>query len=394
MTPREVIKNFMAALCKTTLSGTAALDEAVQSCSNFAGIQNVIDKMKTDIAAADSPQDFLQKYCGIDPASDNFSAGAPENMRRKIFCADSFKVDNSNLTIQLSLFSANNELQEILSFDDLSDAQKHIWQNLRYWAENSISLVKEIYGENFGFGSCSLMSPKTIYFGFYDSAESNLAKSGAWLDDEGKTSKALMLQINMHFFGNIDAENSHGAQIDATLAHEFTHCAMAANINYFDYLPQFIKEGAAEYTCGGKDISASGILPLADKSALRDSGGEKSLLDCALDLNNVDTGEARAYIGGYMFLCYFARQVALMHSIEFANEHVTIFGGEYVESFIQYSAYTGSFIQYDSGGGADKIFNIGTSYVIIHGGAGDDKIFSYRSRRAKVPIGVKFTEFH
>ena len=32
---QEVIKKFMASLDKTTLSGTAALDEAIKNCSNF-----------------------------------------------------------------------------------------------------------------------------------------------------------------------------------------------------------------------------------------------------------------------------------------------------------------------------------------------------------------------
>lgn len=65
-TQLEVIKAFMAALDTTTLKGTAALDEAIQACSNFSGIQAVITKMKSDIAATNNAEKFLKDYCGID----------------------------------------------------------------------------------------------------------------------------------------------------------------------------------------------------------------------------------------------------------------------------------------------------------------------------------------
>ena len=45
---QDVIKQFMASLDKTTLEGTAALDEAIKACSNFNGIQDAIDHMVED----------------------------------------------------------------------------------------------------------------------------------------------------------------------------------------------------------------------------------------------------------------------------------------------------------------------------------------------------------
>ena len=53
-TPQQVIKNFMTALVNhkytssTTNLGTAMLDDAIKSVSNFSGIQNAIDNMKAD----------------------------------------------------------------------------------------------------------------------------------------------------------------------------------------------------------------------------------------------------------------------------------------------------------------------------------------------------------
>lgn len=372
-----VIKNFMTALYKTDRQGAAALDEAISAASKgkFSSTRQVIDKLKKDIRRADNPQKFLKVYCGIDLDKPSAETGARQNISQKNFTDDCFSAENSNLQIQLCAINAENAISGELSFSNLTDAQKIVWQNLRDWVERAISLVKATYGDKFGFEGSSLDTPKTIYFGFYDQENLALADTSFWSEKGGKTIKALMLKINMHFFGDLDPKNFRGAEyIDITLAHEFTHCAMAANINYFGYLPQFIKEGMAEYTCHGEitALKDGNILRLADKSALLKNGAEKSLLDTALDLTDTGTGKDISYSGGYMFICYFARQVEIIFTVQIPKESAPILRTVLYAMLpiIDLTPYIG----------------VGSAVTLHH--ARDDSI------TRKIPIGVKFTSFH
>ena len=62
--PQDVIKAFMASLNNTTLSGAAAVDEAVRACSDFDNAQAVIAQMVADRSST-TADDFLLSYCGI-----------------------------------------------------------------------------------------------------------------------------------------------------------------------------------------------------------------------------------------------------------------------------------------------------------------------------------------
>lgn len=70
-TSQSVIKSFMSTLDKTTLSGSAALDKAISSSSNFINTTAVIKQMIADCKSyneADSKnglEKFLLEKCGI-----------------------------------------------------------------------------------------------------------------------------------------------------------------------------------------------------------------------------------------------------------------------------------------------------------------------------------------
>lgn len=70
-TAQSVIKSFMSTLDKTTLSGSAALDKAISSSSNFMSTKAVIKQMVADCKSyndADSKNGwnkFLLEKCGI-----------------------------------------------------------------------------------------------------------------------------------------------------------------------------------------------------------------------------------------------------------------------------------------------------------------------------------------
>ncbi len=74
MTQQEVIQRFMASLDKTNKKGEYALDEAVRACSTFNSFQELKTAILNDCRNADSGDDFLKTYCGIN--LDNEDTGA------------------------------------------------------------------------------------------------------------------------------------------------------------------------------------------------------------------------------------------------------------------------------------------------------------------------------
>lgn len=63
----QVAKAMMSSLNETTLSGTNALDEAINSASNgkFATTDALVNKFMSDLESSSSYTDFLETYCGI-----------------------------------------------------------------------------------------------------------------------------------------------------------------------------------------------------------------------------------------------------------------------------------------------------------------------------------------
>lgn len=261
-TQQDVIKKFMASLDKTTLSGTAALDEAIKACSNFGSMQEVIDKMISDCESVGNGKNFLLDYCGINLDNDDtgaitgFDAGGsavknaedivPETGELIKFTGNSFTVNG--LTLQLED-----------NFSNLTDSQKFIWQGLyTWWAKGALDLIAESYGKNFGFDSNSSATFNTMYVYFSDRGDFAWIAGGNYLG------------ISTNYYESISTENPNGLSkktsfcLDRTLAHEFTHAVMIANIREFSsaLLPDFIIEGMAELTHGIDDYRRMSISHL------------------------------------------------------------------------------------------------------------------------------------
>ncbi len=322
---QDVIKSFMKSLDTTKNSGVAALNEAVSVATGgyFKDAQSAIDAMVSDCQSVGNSYTFLSNKCGIvlnntdTGAISGYDAGGSSTIKtaesivlesgslNSSFTDDSFTVNG--LTIQLA--SLNSSGIDTLSYSDLtSDDQRYIWQGLKtWWAESSLDLIAESYGDNFSFYTNSSASTKTLYFGFNNSSSSGLlATTWNWYD-EGITAW-LGLTVNLAYYYDMDTSDNNGLSayssvgyLDRTLSHELTHAVMAVNIDYFNDLPQFIKEGMAELTHGIDDARYYTIYNL---------GGNYSSLNSALDLTNTSTGSANAYAGGYMFLRYLAKQGA------------------------------------------------------------------------------------
>ena len=306
----DVIKNFMGALDNTTLSGSKALDEAIKACSSkFSTIKEAVAKCVEDCKNAGNAQTFLRKYCGIelsdfdtgaitgwDAANSDIKDGEdiiPEDGDVQTFEGTSFTVNGLKLTIPTKL----------------TDVQQKIINGLyTWWTKEGLDLISASYGNNFGFDSESSATVKEMDVEFVTKKQNFLALvSYAYDSKSGKTAK-LTMQINMQYYNNLTDEvngassTSGAGYLDRTLAHEFTHAVMAANINFFGKLPNFIAEGMAELTHGIDDQRYSDILSLA---------GSSSKLSSNLNVSDTKSSKSSIYAAGYIFLRYLAKQSAI-----------------------------------------------------------------------------------
>ena len=225
--------------------------------------------------------------------------------------ADSFT--RNGLTIKLlgetSDTDGNPNNIESKTLDELTDDQKTIIAGLfKWWGADCLKLNEDSYGISFNSSTAMI---KDIELYFYDGQGKSNALATVWnwqrYDSDGYTTK-LMLSINMDYYKNIKASNMDGSSsksgamyLDRALAHEFTHAVMATNINFFNSLPIFIKEGSAELTHGIDDVRGSDIFGVAyNATRLSDS----------LDVSNSTTKTSDSYAGGFMFLRYLAKQAA------------------------------------------------------------------------------------
>ena len=203
-TQQQVIKNFMASLDTTTLSGTAEVDEAIRACSNFGSLQEVINQMVSDCRTVKNANKFLLNYCGIILNNDDtgaisgWDAGGsavknsenivPETGNLINFTGNTFTIKGLTLTLD------NNK-----NFSDLTESQQFIWQALyTWWVKGALNLIAASYGNNFGFDSNSSAVNDTMYVYFEEDAD-----AVAWANNE-------YLGISTAYYDNIDVDNPNG----------------------------------------------------------------------------------------------------------------------------------------------------------------------------------------
>lgn len=390
-TQKDVIQSFMKSLDDTTESGTAAIDEAVRACSNFSSAEDVVEQMIKDCRNASSATEFLEEKCGI--ILDNADTGAltgsdmggataktaenivPESGKLKTFSKNSFT--KNNVTFKLGTLTFENQDSHYVSrsFSDLSDTQKFMWRGLyTWWASGSLDLIEESYGSIFSFGSDASPSVKTIHTGFVNKNNGVLATTSYWYNTETGISEDLDLTINMRYYSSVNTSDPNGSSantgagyLDRTLAHEFTHAVMAANVLNYHYLPRMITEGMAELTHGIDDQRSLDITTLAGNASLL-----KQSLKFSTDYNEVSGVNAPDYAGGYMFLHYLAKQSA--------TEKITNRTGNYISNMFQNTIVSGTAYN-------DTIYNNGGSYSSISAGAGSDSIYGSENYSVTVEGG-------
>ena len=310
-TALDVAKALMSSLDNTDLSGDAAFDEAINFCTGgkIKTKDALIANFMNDLNNASSATDFLKKYCDIDLSNTDtgaitgYDAGGdtiktaesivPEKIAVSSWGLPTGDTTINGLTIHWPSVGSNGT--------DFSTAEEHILKGLNSdWIEQCINLVTESFGLNFNDAGTTVNEISVTFEN--DSTNNRLAAVGHTYSTSTGKATSLSLIINMNYYNAIDTTSEDGASsnagsiyLDRTLAHEFTHAVMAANINNFNSLPKYLKEGAAELVHGVDDVRN-----------LTELLGRKS------DLEEVFAGTRdendEAYSAGYMLLRYLAKQ--------------------------------------------------------------------------------------
>ena len=301
MSAQTVIKNFMSTLDATTLSGTAALDQAVASVSNFKSWAELINTMASDCAAyAGNGNGFLQDKCGI--ILDNSDTGAitgSDAGGSVTKTAESVVPESGDWTYPpSSSFTINGLTVNINNFDNLGASEQWIVGALyTWWVKESLALIDSSFGMNFNEAGTTV---KTLTIYFYNSTDGKMAISNY---SATQKSSELRMNINMHYYENIDTTNPNGVgssaalnTLDRTIAHELVHAVMSANVDYYSNLPVSFKEGAAELVHGIDDKRYNQIVALSN---------DASSLQSAMTQSGMSS-----YAAGYIALRYLAKQAA------------------------------------------------------------------------------------
>ena len=309
--PQDVIKTFMASLDKTTLSGTAALDEAIKACSNFKGIQDAIDHMLEDRKNSSSGYYFLRRYCDINPYNDDTGAitGSDAGGSKVKNAEDIVPESGSARYPSSTTFTKRGLTVVVPEKSTLTKAEQIVVQGLySWWIEEALKLIEESYGSNYTF------SDHTIYLEFYnDSSDRSAARAGL-----------SYLGINMAYWSQSGLENDainggySSFYLDRVIAHELTHSIMSTNMNIYSFasLPEFIVEGMAELTPGVDDNRNDNI---------KDIVKDPSQLAIYTDINHMGTGETNYYAGGFIFLRYLAKQASDFADIDIDEDYSKIY---------------------------------------------------------------------
>lgn len=402
---KEVIQKFMESLEKSTkTTSTEMLDEAIQACSNFNGIDDAVANFLHDASVASDGSDFLTNYCGIilgntDTGAITGSDAGGTSVKSAVdivseigslntnFTDTSFTSNGLTITLgsNVTYDSAGNQTGgTALSISTLSDSYKTIWQALKtWWMDASLELITESYGANYGFGTASSATVKNMPVNFTttksgDSMHSALAWVTSSWDSSGKTT-SLSLTVNMYYYNTItssgissnkdgDSGSMGSLYLDRVIAHEFTHAVMAANINKFAYLPTWIKEGMAELTHGIDDVRGSISTLASTPSALSSVVQSKSTVSSSYTSDY-------AYSGGYMFLRWLAKNYNagdVLYGTEY-NDNDTKQGKGKNKKLYSSLTNTGNNKTIYALAGNDKITNSG-DYVTVVGGTGKDTI--------------------
>lgn len=326
-------------------SAASLINEFTTLCTSKAG--NSEDECK----------DFLKKYCGID--LDNADTGAITGYDAgglKVKTATSIVKEDKNISVDNFAYNPYALKQEIVPIYNykssngytthgISDQKQnhYVYKNngityywnesnwaslgidinvgrqivgavITSWAGASMDLISESYGLHFNGKGSKLAKAadgsRIIYINLFNDANNGAVatQSSSYRYVGYKETMYQSLNLNAKYFPSVITDINgdtvsnkswSSGFIDRTIAHEFTHGVMSANIDCFHTLPQYIIEGAAELVHGIDDERQNTIL-----NFIKNSQNISAVFNTS---GNIGT---MTYAGGYVLLRYLAKQAA------------------------------------------------------------------------------------
>ena len=317
-TELQVIRKFMDALVKSTKTNTSAvLNEAMYKASDgrYSSFESIVKAFKEDaekyaIGKSKSEQKkWLASRCGIIMDNDDTGAITGSDAGGAYTKTSHNVVDERGNAGSTVLYSSKTvdkitfELEKEIRL--YTDTEKSILANMEnVWLPAAMTLVQSTYGY--------YIPTNKITLGFsYNASDPYLAVAG-YNFQNGK--KNYYITINATKFSKlkIDEDGSVGNddsyKLDRILAHELTHSYEQtiennAKPGNYNVIPCFVHEGLAELTQGADDFRYGQIYQvLNDKSTFDDT------FKLLPDKQSKISGEQ--YASAYMFMRYFARQLA------------------------------------------------------------------------------------
>ena len=305
----SVLKRFMASLDQSTLSGRAALDDAVRASSDFTSYDQLVDRFRNDLASCDGNWNkFLQQYCGIKLYNADTGAISGADAGGSTIKTDATIVD-------LGEYSDDDPYPEGDSFTvdgltiygipdraELTDDQQLVVKNLyNHWLKGALDLIKESYGLTYNEEGTT---NHHLRLTFIDDENSGTLAAVHFnpLDENYVTCGGVQLVINMAKLTDLGDDELLANHIHRTITHELVHGLTASNFNYVNDMPNWFIEGAAELVVGIDDERLSEFAIMFE---------DDSVADYIVELEfSGDNQPYPIYTAGYTFLRYFAHQAA------------------------------------------------------------------------------------
>lgn len=284
----------------------------INSAEDDASGYSISERMRVQIRGLDQDNQNAQNAGSLLKTAEGAVSSTIDVLKtmkeKAINAANDTNTDADRATIQKELDQSIDQLDDNAGvtfngktlFDGAADYSENAQQTIvkalnSEWMDSALQLVKDTYGISFDTGSPSV---KNIDLQFKRTGGSDLASVTS--TSLGGTTVGLTLNVNLDYYEKLNLTDPNGSTrsagagyLDRTLAHEFTHAVMSANIQGFLNMPLYIVEGAAEYTHG---IDDQRIVALSNLTA--------STITTEFGSGPNGSGGEKPYAVGYAFLHY------------------------------------------------------------------------------------------
>ena len=305
---QKVIEGFTKSLdAALNQNYSDALDDAVKTASNgkFNSLSEARTQFLTDLRA--DPTTFLSTFCGIDlnnadtGAITGADAGGSLKNSDDVVPDTGFTATSPPNGSQSTIKGMTFNWPTINSFDSQSDIKLAILSGLNSsWIENGLNLVEDSFGMSFQESGAEFDSSTTkainVKFNNNQNDDSLVNLNGNDLFINMAVCKDLTTPFEEN--GKVGTEN-----LDRAVARELSKAVMAADVNKYNNMPAYIKEGLASLVTGADDVRADDIQALVDAPNKMSLALSTSSANVAIEGTNHPSAAA-----GYTFMRYLAKQ--------------------------------------------------------------------------------------